>query len=179
MKVIKSNWAEWIENIISYGLTIYALILPFSSWYYFLNGVKLIKILLVALLFFIGIFVLAFALGLIVYIISYPFSKSYISRFSNCFVHNNTQVMYSDIKVIRYNFSVSSKNHYEPSYAYIIYNNDYIRLEKFSPFLVYKIKQYNPSVKIKLINFRSHFFNLPLIFFIIGIIGTIIEHFVL
>lgn len=178
MKVIKSNWAEWIENIIAYGLAIYALLLPYYSWYYFYNGVSFIKVLLVALLFFIGVFVLAFILGLIVYIISYPFSKPYISRFSDCFVYKNTQVKYCDIKVIRYNFSKSYRNHHEPSYAYIMYNNDYIRIERFSPFLIYKIKQYNPNVKIKLINFKTHFFGFPLIMLIIGIIGTIIEHFV-
>ena len=178
MKIIKSNWAEWIENILSYGLTCYGLLLPYFSWYFLSNGVKVTKVFLIALLFFLGIFVFAIVIGLLVYIISYPLSKTYIIYGYNYFVYKNNKVMFSDISTIRYNFSVSYRNHHDPGYAYILYKGDYLKIEKFSPFLLLRIKVYNPKIIIRFPNFKNHFIVFPVIFFFIGIILTIIEHFV-
>ncbi len=178
MKVIKSNWAEWSSNIISYGLSCFCLLVPYFSWYYISNGVNIFKVLLFAIIFFISIFIIAGLIGLIIYIITYPFSSIYIIKGYDYFIYNNNKIMFSDIKKINYNFSESGRNHYTPSYAYILYNNDYLKIEKFSPWLLFKIKQYNPNIRIRFPNFKSYFLILPFIFLVIGIIGTIIDYFI-
>lgn len=152
--------------------------ITFFSWYFIRNDVSFIKVLFFAFLFFISIFIIGLLLGLLVYIISYLFSKTYIIKSNDYFIYKNQKVMFLDIFAIRYNLSESGKNYYKPSYVYIILNNDYVKIEKFSPFLLYQIKKFNPKIRIRLIGFKYRFLGLPLLSFIIGIVVAIIEYFV-